>query len=158
MLEYRLAEPVVDECSDPCCNIGETCDSTMLALFETPGARLRADHSDSDLEFPRRIWFAMGVAYAVFFTGLWLATASGTAATFALVIGILYTLMYFATALVLFRLNPARRRSPFAQGTAPLATWTGPMEGGAVAAQVLAIPFALATFGAGFMLVRAAAF
>lgn len=128
---------------------GHSLDPAMLALLE-PAAL-----PDNSFEFPGWIWRAMGLAYGAFFAGLWLATAHGTAAIFALVVSIGYTAMYFGTALILVRQNLPARRSAFARGLGHLPTWTGPMSQRAVAGQVLAIPLALALFGTCFAVAAA---
>lgn len=129
---------------------GHTLDTAVLALLEPPAL------PDNDLELPGWIWRAMALAYGVFFTGLWLAAGHGGAAIFALVVSIGYAAMYFGTARILIRQSQPAGRSLFARGLSHLQTWTGPMNQRAVAAQVLAIPIALAIFGASFAVASAA--
>jgi len=136
----------------PAHDCGECLDATVLAVIEGPGPLRRPLPPLSDFEFPRWIWHAMAGAYAVFFTGLAIATAHSGPAVFAIVVSVGYTLMYFGTARILARVRPVERPSDFARGLKPLATWTGPMERSAVAAQVLVVPACLALFGTGFAL------
>jgi len=146
MFDARLREPF--ETLDHR-DYGETLDAAVLALLEPPS------HPDNDLELPGWMWRAMGLAYGVFFTGLWLATGHGAAAIFALVISIGYAGMYFGTARILIRQNLTPDDHGIARLGDQLCTWTGPMNQRAVAVQVLAIPAALAFFGVAFAVARA---
>jgi hypothetical protein len=107
-----------------------------------------------DLELPGWIWGAMAACYGLFFGGLLAATGRDAEALFAIVVSLAYTAMYFGTATLLFGLNPARQPAAFARRLAPLQTWTGPMETGAVAAQVLTVPACLALFGLAVAVIR----
>jgi hypothetical protein len=142
MLELREF-PVGSDC-DECLDAG------VLALFEAPREPARLSPPGNGLEIPQRVWTAMAAAYGVFFSGLAIATAHSPAAIFALVVSLGYAAMYFGTARILLRVNPAREDSAGAAGDGWLSTWTGPMSPGAVAGQVLAIPAALALFGTCF--------
>ena len=112
----------------------------------------------TDLEMPTSIWITMFAAYAVFFAGLIAATAHDKGTIFVIFISILYTFMYFGLASVLFTQNRPVQASPFSRGLAPLATYTGSMEIGAVIGQVLTIPACLALFGVTMALFRAMIF
>lgn len=101
----------------------------------------------TDLEMPASIWTMMFAGYALFFIGLIVATAHDTGTMFVIVISILYALLYFGVASVLFNQNRPEKTSLFARGLGPLATHTGPMDKGAVIGQVLTIPACLALFG-----------
>ena len=59
----------------------------------------------TDLEMPKSIWITMFAAYVVFFAGLIAATARDNATIFVIIVSILYTLMYFGVASVLFNQN-----------------------------------------------------
>lgn len=108
----------------------------------------------TDLEMPNSIWITMFAAYVVFFAGLIAATARDNGTIFVIIISILYTLTYFGVASVLFNQNRPDQISLFARGLGPLATYTGPMNKGAVVGQVLTIPACLALFGVAMALFR----
>lgn len=108
----------------------------------------------TDLEMPRSIWITMFAAYVVFFAGLIAATARDNGTIFVIIISILYTLVYFGLASVLFNQNRPDQISLFARGLGPLATYTGPMNKGAVVGQVLTIPACLALFGVAMAIFR----
>ena len=112
----------------------------------------------TDLEMPNSIWVTMCAAYVVFFAGLIAATARDNGTIFVIVISVLYTLMYFGVAFVLFNQNRPAQTSLFARGLGPLATYTGPMDKGAVVGQVLTIPACLALFGITMAIFRAIIF
>jgi hypothetical protein len=111
-----------------------------------------------DLELPSWIWGSMALCYGLFFGGLFAASGHDGHAIFAIVISLGYAAMYFGTAALLFGMNPARQPSGFVRRIAPLRTWTGPMETGAVAAQVLTVPACLAFFGIAAAVIRAVVF
>ena len=122
-----------------------------------------ADHATvqpekTDLEMPASIWVTMFAAYVVFFAGLIAATARDNGTIFVIIISILYTLMYFGVASVLFNQNRPNQTSLFARGLGPLATFTGPMDKAAVIGQVLTIPACLALFGVTMAIFRAMIF
>lgn len=147
-------------------------ENSLAALSEGPGAaKPPLDTSNapsepsgpvqpenSDMEFPAWIWAVMFVGYGVFFACMILATGKDLHALFAIAISIGYTVMYFAAASILVGLKPARRRSDFARGVAPLQTYTGPMSMTAVFGQVLVIPICLALFGFAMVIIRATVF
>lgn len=108
----------------------------------------------TDLEIPSGVWVAMFVSYAIFFGGLMIATGRETGAIFMVVISILYAIMYFGVAGILFTQNMPVNRSLFAKGLGPLITHTGPMSKTAVLGQILTIPFCLALFGVGIAILR----
>lgn len=112
----------------------------------------------TDLEMPKSIWIMMFAAYAVFFAGLIAATARDNGTIFVIIISVLYTLMYFGVASVLFNQNRPVQTSLFARGLGPLATYTGSMDKGAVVGQVLTIPACLALFGTTMAIFRAIIF
>lgn len=103
-------------------------------------------------QLPGWIWAAMFGCYAVFFLFILLATGRDRHALFAIVISVLYTLMYFSTAALLSSIKGKERSSPLSRGQY-LQTLTGPMSLTAVTGQVLAIPVALAIFAIGVALV-----
>lgn len=112
----------------------------------------------TDLEMPKSIWITMFAAYVVFFAGLIAATARDNMTIFVIIISILYTLMYFGVASVLFNQNRPNQTSLFARGLGPLATYTGSMDKAAVVGQVLTIPACLALFGLTMAIFRAVIF
>ena len=112
----------------------------------------------TDLEMPKSIWITMFAAYVVFFAGLIAATARDNATIFVIIVSILYTLMYFGVASVLFNQNRPEQTSLFERGLGPLATYTGSMDKEAVIGQVLTIPACLALFGVTMAIFRAMIF
>lgn len=112
----------------------------------------------TDLEMPKFIWITMFAAYFVFFAGLIVATARDIGTIFVIIISILYTLMYFGVASVLFNQNRPEQTSLFARGLGPLATYTGPMDKVTVVGQVLTIPACLGLFGVTMAIFRAMIF
>lgn len=108
----------------------------------------------TDLEIPSGVWVAMFVSYAIFFGGLMIATGRETGAIFMIVISILYAIMYFGVAGILFTQNLPVNRSLFTKGLGPLITNTGPMGKAAVLGQILTIPFCLAFFGVAIAILR----
>lgn len=112
----------------------------------------------TDLEMPASIWIAMFAAYTIFFGGLIAATAHDTGTIFVIIISILYALMYFGCASVLFNQNRPKQPSLFSRGLGSLATYTGPMDKEAVVGQVLTIPACLAVFGVTMAVFRAVIF
>lgn len=112
----------------------------------------------TDLEMPKSIWITMFAGYIVFFAGLIAATARDNGTIFVITISILYTLIYFGAASVLFNQNKSEQTSLFARGLGPLVTYTGLMDKGAVVGQVLTIPACLALFGVTMAIFRAMIF
>lgn len=112
----------------------------------------------TDLEMPASVWIIMFGAYAIFFAGLISATAHDGGTVLVIAISILYTIMYFGVASVLFSQNKGQQLSPFARGLAPLQTYTGAMDKGAVFGQILTIPACLALFGVTMAIFRAIIF
>lgn len=108
-------------------------------------------------QLPGWIWRRMFACYAIFFLGIGAATGRDTATLFMLVISALYALMYFATAGILHAQKGPERASPLERIGGVLDTWTGPMDAGTVAAQILAVPAGFAFLGVTFLVVRATA-
>lgn len=108
-------------------------------------------------QLPGWIWRGMFACYAIFFLGIGAATGRDTATLFMLVISALYALMYFATAGILHAQKGPERASPLERIGGVLDTWTGPMDAGTVAAQILAVPAGFAFLGVTFLVVRATA-
>ncbi|MGH6652794.1 MAG: hypothetical protein ACREB7_16845 [Sphingopyxis sp.] len=106
-------------------------------------------------QLPGWIWRSMFACYAIFFLGIGAATGRDTATLFMLVISALYALMYFATAGILHAQKGPERASPLERIGGVLDTWTGPMDAGTVAAQILAVPAGFAFLGVTFLVVRA---
>lgn len=136
-----------------------TFNDNVLKVAITPDiARHIMQPEKTDLEMPAAIWRMMFAAYAVFFAGLIAATANDQGTIFVIIVSILYTFMYFGVASVLFNLNRPEQKSLFARGLGPLATYTGPMDKGAVVAQMMTIPACLALFGVAIAIFRAMIF
>lgn len=105
-------------------------------------------------ELPGTVWGAMIACYAVFFVSITVATGGSGHALFAILISVLYTAMFFATARIIALQGQAQDSSPLSQGRA-LPTWTGPMGTGAVYGQVLVVPACIALFGVGIAVICA---
>ena len=105
-------------------------------------------------ELPARVWVGMIASYAVFFASVALATGGSGHARFAIVISILYTVMFFGVARLIARQAGADGRSPLLRGEA-LQTWCGPMSPAAVYGQILVVPMAVAGFGLGIAVICA---
>lgn len=97
-------------------------------------------------ELPSRVWLGMLASYALFFVAIIGATGGSGHAVFAIVVSILYTVMFFGLARVIARQAGPEAMSPLDRGQ-PLQTWTGPMKASAVYGQVLVVPMAIASFG-----------
>lgn len=108
----------------------------------------------SDFEFPRWIWGVMFAGYATFFAGLLAGTARDGKTAFAIVISILFAVMFFGTASILANID-RRCVGAFSLSGGKLQTCTGPMGLTAVAGQVLAIPVLLGIFGIVIAIIRA---
>ena len=114
-----------------------------LATLTAP-APVQPEHSD--FEFPRWIWAVMLGGYGTFLGGLLGATAGEGRAEFAILISSFYIAMFFGTARVLANVD-RRRVGAFNRTGGKLNTWTGPMDIGSVAGQVLVLPVLLGFFG-----------
>lgn len=124
-----------------------------LAQIVDTAASVGPEHSD--FELPGWMWGVMLGGYATFFAGLTAASAGEARASFAIVIAVFYTAMFFGTASALANLD-GRRKGPFTRTGGKLNTWTGPMEMGSVAGQVLILPVLLGFFGVAIAIISAA--
>ena len=70
-------------------------------MRDVPDQFRMQSHEARTFELHGSVWAIMFASYAVFFAALIISTGQGTAAIFALVISIAYTIMYFGTAAVL---------------------------------------------------------
>lgn len=107
-------------------------------------------------EIPGRIWGAMLACYGVFFTAILAATGGSGHALFAIAISVLYAAVYFGAARIVSRQAGPQPRSPLDGPGRVLQTCYGPMREGAVAAQMLVVPAAIALFAIGILIVRLA--
>ncbi|HSG56860.1 MAG TPA: hypothetical protein VLA45_15535 [Paracoccaceae bacterium] len=103
-------------------------------------------------ELPANIWVGMIASYVVFFAAVTLATGGSRHARFAIVISILYTVVFFGVARIIARQAGPDGRSPLLRGH-PLQTWCGPMDRTAVYGQILVVPMAVAAFGLGIAVI-----
>ena len=133
-------------------------DSGYSDVATSIAANAVAQPEKTDLEMPVSIWVTMFASYAVFFAGLIAATGRDGGTIFVIIISILYTLMYFGVASVLFNQNRPEQIALFARGLGPLITYTGPMDRHAVVGQILTIPLCLALFGIVMAVYRAMIF
>ena len=122
-----------------------------LATLVAPAPPL-PEHSD--FEFPRWIWAVMLGGYGTFLGGLLGATAGNGRAEFAILISAVYIAMFFGTAKVLANVD-GRRVGAFNRSGGKLGTWTGPMDIGSVAGQVLVLPVLLGFFGVAIAVISA---
>lgn len=97
-------------------------------------------------ELPPRIWTAMITCYGLFMTILIVTLGSNGEAMFSIVIAAVYIAVFFGTAHVMMRQNPANEESPLDRAGV-LNTLYGPMDRRAVYGQILIVPFAVALFG-----------
>ena len=136
---------------------GQAVAAEIAAEMQDLPARYRqASHESRTFELPASVWVVMFGSYAVFFAALFIATGQDTAAIFALVISIAYTVMYFGAAAVLNTVSAAERKSlPAARTTGGIETQTGWMDNGAAYAQILTVPIVLAAFACAFAVIRA---
>ena len=120
-----------------------------LPLYRAPSHEVRT------FELPASVWIAMFACYAIFFAALFVATGHGTAAIFALLVSIAYTVMYFGTAAILNGVGAAERQVlPPAGPFDGFATQAGWMDNRAALAQILTVPVLLAVFACSFALIR----
>lgn len=106
-------------------------------------------------ELPANIWVGMIASYVLFFTAVTLATGGSGHARFAIVVSVLYTVIFFGVARIIARQAGPDGRSPLLRGQ-PLQTWCGPMDRTAVYGQILVVPMAVAAFGLGIAVICAA--
>lgn len=97
-------------------------------------------------ELPARIWGIMIGCYGVFLGALTIALGSNGRALFAIVISLVYVVVFFAASRLLMAQNPARAPSPLDRNGV-LMTHFGPMDRKAVYGQILVVPVAVALFG-----------
>lgn len=105
-------------------------------------------------ELPKRLWGAMVGCYAAFFVAILAATGGSGHARFAIVVSVLYTVMFFGLARLGAKQAGAEARSPLDRGR-PLMTWTGPMEARSVFSQILIVPMVMVLFGTGIAVIAA---
>jgi len=139
-------------------SVDQVCGQPQSVIPVQQEAKLPVQAEKTDLEIPNYIWLIMFACYAVFFGALLVATGRETGAIFMIVISILYALVYFGVATVLFSQNKPSNRLLFSKGIGPLMTNTGPMSKGAVAGQILTIPLCLSLFGIAIAVYRSMIF
>jgi len=109
---------------------------------------------NNGFELPKSVWLGMFACYAVFFAAIAAATGGSARAIFAIVISIIYALIYFGVARVGAKQAGPECASPLNRGK-PLQTWTGPTDRLSVFGQVLIVPIAIALFGIAMLIVTA---
>ncbi|KEO90450.1 hypothetical protein EH31_10200 [Erythrobacter longus] len=117
-----------------------------------PLTAANAAPDNAGFELPRAVWTSMFACYAVFFGAIAMATGGSGAARFAIVISVLYTIIYFGVARIASLQAGPEARSPLEQG-GMLDTWTGLMDKRAVYGQVLIVPIAVALFGISILII-----
>ena len=136
---------------------GQAIDAEITAeMRRLPEYAYAPPHESRTFELPASVWATMFGSYAVFFAALFVATGQSTAAIFALVISIAYTIMYFGTAAVLNSVSAAERKAlPPVEAGSGIETQTGWMDNTAAYAQILTVPILLAVFACAFAVIRA---
>ena len=109
-------------------------------------AQPTAQPEQRGFELPARIWQTMIGCYGVFFLAMATALGASGKAMLSMVVAAVYVVVFFGTARIVIRQNPAREPSPL-DSTGVLATWCGPMDRKAVYGQILVVPLAVALFG-----------
>lgn len=153
MYEHDIAALTRDhgETAD-CAPTPDAADSAAIDTTDTPPPARFSESSSFGL--PGWMWVMLFGSYGLFFAALALATARDGYTIFAVVVSVLYTLMFFGTAAVLQGLG-RRGRQDFERGEPMLDTWTGPMGTATVAAQVLTVPVLFAFFAIVIVIMRA---
>lgn len=149
MFESRAAVPVEDHFTET-----DTVAELLPALETVLPSIAIAAPPNPGFELPSRLWGAMFACYAAFFLAIFGATGGSGHARFAIVISILYTIMFFGLARLGSQQAGPEARSPLDRGL-PLMTWTGAMDSRSVFSQVLVVPVVLALFGTGIAVIAA---
>lgn len=133
---------------------GTDFEAEVYALEQTlqPLAAAPVPPRNPGFQFPRRVWLAMFACYGTFFLGIAAATGGSGYARFAIVISVLYTVIYFGVARIGARQAGPEDISPLDRGKM-LDTWTGLMDKRAVYGQVLIVPLAVALFGIAILVI-----
>lgn len=126
--------------------LAERLDDILPEVAPVADAPTAAQPEQRGFELPARIWQAMIACYGVFFAAMIAALGSSGQAMLSMAVAVVYVAVFFGTARVVMRQNPARTPSPL-HGIGILATWTGPMDRKAVYGQILVVPIAVALFG-----------
>lgn len=124
---------------------------------EHAGTRVQPDGVDGlqdGFQLPGWIWQAMICAYAVFFLAITAATGRDGHAVFVIVISACFAAVYFGLASVLGAVKGRERPSPLSRRGGVLQTCYGPMDRGAVAAQILTVPACIAFFAVAILVIR----
>lgn len=97
----------------------------------------------------------MFASYAVFFAALMIATGRDGSAVFAIVVSILYAVMYFGTAAILNSVDHSARPklSPLHRGKG-IETATGWLSNPSANAQILTVPILFAVFACAIAVIR----
>lgn len=134
-------------------------EATAEVLADAPAiahGRNSPTHEIRTFELSGSVWKAMFACYAIFFGALILATGHSTAALFALVVSIGYTIVYFGTASILNRVSaPERATLAKVNSVTGMHTNTGWMSNNSVNAQILVVPVSLVIFACSFAFIRA---
>ena len=117
------------------------------AVSISPEAAGRPD----GFQLPGSVWLSLFGCYAFFITALAVAAGGSGPARLVLAISAFFMIAYFGTASILARVGP--RDHVKADAAKPLQTMYGPLEMGAVRAQILTVPIAIASFGLAILVV-----
>ena len=120
---------------------------TQLPLSAPPVAPHNAG-----FQLPSDLWMMMFGSYAIFFAVLFIATGGSSEARFAIIVSVLYAIIYFGGALIGAGQAGQEDTSPLQRGEM-LQTWTGPMDKRAVYSQILIVPFAAALLSLGILVI-----
>ena len=106
-------------------------------------------------QIPAGVWAAMIGCYVLFLATL-LAATGGAHATFAIVVSLVYVIMFFGVTRVMVRQSPAQPRSPIMRAGSVLQTVYGPLGRREVFAQMLVVPGMIAFFGVAILVISLA--
>jgi hypothetical protein len=115
--------------------------------YETGGVQ-------AGFQLPHWMWQVMLGCYVIFFITVAAATGRDNGARLAIVISILYVVMFFGTVTLLHRQKGGEHGSPLDRNDGMLDTWTGKMDVSTVAAQILGVPIGMVFLGTAFLISR----
>jgi hypothetical protein len=129
----------------------EPLDLSVAADDRTAAAPPGAVDRPDGFQLPSSIWLCLLACYAFFIAALAVAAGGSGPARLVLAISAFFMIAYFGTAAMLARLGPQDRVE--ASAAKPLQTIYGPLPMGAVRAQILTVPIAIASFGLAILVI-----